>query len=141
MKNLIIEFNGYDTALNVVANSKNKQAIMLSKDFLQFQEKSEKLTGDNDNPFNPDVHDYIETEEKYLSEVTKLIIQTTLFKDVLSNKFFTINIHKEYIANDKDVCYYTTGTSSTAFREKFLIEAINTGVSKHGIMDISAKVY
>ena len=77
MKNLIIEFNGYDTALNVVANSKNKQAIMLSKDFLQFQEKSEKLTGDNDNPFNPDVHDYIETEEKYLSEISNILKPST----------------------------------------------------------------
>lgn len=141
MSAIIVQFNGYDTALNVVKYSKNKEAIKLSKDFLKFQKQSEKLTGDNDNPFNADVHTHIEVEDKYLSEVIKLIIQTTLFKDVLSNKFFTINIHKEYIANDKEVCYYTTGTSSTAFREKFLIEAINTGVSKHGIMDISAKVY
>ena len=77
MKNLIIEFNGYDTALNVVANSKNKEAIKLSKDFLQFQEKSEKLTGDNDNPFNPDVHDYIETEERYLNEISNIFKPST----------------------------------------------------------------
>ena len=73
MQNLIIPFNGYDTALNIVAHSTNKQAITLSKDFLQFQEESENLTGDDDNPFNADVHDYIETEEKYLNDVTKLI--------------------------------------------------------------------
>jgi hypothetical protein len=70
---IIVEFNGYDTALNVVKYSTNEQAVKISKEFLEFSEESEKLTGDNDNPFNPDVHDYIETEEIYLNEISKLI--------------------------------------------------------------------
>lgn len=73
MQNLIIQFNGYDTALNVVKYSDNKQAIKLSKEFLKFQEQSEKLTGDDDNPFNADVHTYIETEETFLKEINKLL--------------------------------------------------------------------
>ena len=77
MQNLIIPFNGYDTALNIVAHSKNKQAIMLSIDFLKFQEESENFTGDDDNPFNADVHDYIETEEKYLNEISNILKPST----------------------------------------------------------------
>jgi hypothetical protein len=73
MQNLIIQFNGYDTALNVVKYSDNKQAIKLSKEFLKFQKESEKLSGDDDNPFNADVHTYIEIEEIFLKEITELL--------------------------------------------------------------------
>ena len=75
--NLIIEDNGYDTALNVVKYSTDKEAVKLSKEFLKFQEENEKITEDNDNPFNPDVHDYIETEEKYLNEISNILKPST----------------------------------------------------------------
>ena len=66
---LIIEDNAYDTSLNIVKSSTDKKAVKLSRDFLKFQKKSEKLTGDNDNPFNADVHSYIEEEEKYFKKL------------------------------------------------------------------------
>jgi hypothetical protein len=66
---LIVEDNAYDTALNIVAHSTNKQAVKLSKEFLKFQGESEELTGDCDNPFNPDVHNYIEEEENYFKKL------------------------------------------------------------------------
>ncbi len=66
---LIVEYNAYDTALNIVKSSTDKIAVKLSKDFLKFQKETEKLTGDCDNPFNADVHNYIEEEEKYFKKL------------------------------------------------------------------------
>ena len=75
---------------------------------------------------------------KNLTAIEKTI-QITLFKDVLNNQFFTINIYRSFEKYGNKY-YYTTGQSNSAFSEKYLTEAITAGKSIHGIMHITAQV-
>ena len=65
--------NAYDTALWIIGNETNEELIGLAKEMLIEYEKNEELIGDDDNPFNPYVHNLCELEEKFLTKV-KLII-------------------------------------------------------------------
>lgn len=67
MKTIFIQ--SYEIAVEIAEKHKDSKFYSAAVQFLKDCKASEQLTGDDDNPFNSDVHDFIQVEEQFKKEL------------------------------------------------------------------------
>lgn len=88
MKTIFIQ--SYDIAVEIAEKHKDSKFYSAAVQFLKDCKASEQLTGDDDSPFNSDVHDFIQIEEQFRKDLDcKNLMLEINQRDFTSVKAFT----------------------------------------------------